>query len=146
MAEVDQDGVHLALKKETMMKKLLFGAVFASMAFGAHAAMADGWQASVLGNWSVLANQSPGTLSITTQGTTGNCRNIAGTIFGNPIVGFYCPLSGRIHFLRNTGATTIQDYTANVSQYDGAPFHLHMGGVFASDLGGFGEYNFSGTQ
>lgn len=143
MAEVDQDGVHLALKKEIMMKKQLFGAVFASMAYGANTAMADGWPASVLGNWSVLANQSTGTLSITIQGATGDCQNIAGTIFGDTMVGFYCPLSGRIHFLRNTGATTIQDYTADLS-FAGSP--LHMGGTFASDLGGFGEYNFQALK
>jgi hypothetical protein len=126
-----------------MMKKLLFSVLFASMGFGANTAMADGWPLSVLGNWSVLANQSAGTLSITSQGSIGDCRPITGTIFGNTMVGFYCPFSGRIHVLRNSGATTIQDYTANVSQ---AGPVLHMGGTFASDLGSFGEYNFSGTK
>ncbi|HEY8033933.1 MAG TPA: hypothetical protein VIF02_16565 [Methylocella sp.] len=124
------------------MKKLLFVALFASMGLGATTAMADGWPLSVLGNWSVVANQSAGTLSITSQGL-GDCQPIKGTIFGNSIVGFYCPHSGRIHFLRNNGATTIQDYTANVSQ---AGPTLRMGGVFDSDLGAFGEYNFSGTK
>ncbi len=104
--------------------------------------MADGWPLSVVGNWSVVANQSFGTLSITSQGL-GDCQPIKGTIFGNTIVGFYCPHSGRIHFLRNNGATTIQDYTANVSQTGTT---LRMGGTFASDLGAFGEYNFSGTK
>ena len=108
------------------MKKLLFVALFASMGLGATTAMADGWPLSVLGNWSVLANQSAGTLSITFQGP-GDCQPIKGTIFGNTMVGFYCPHSGRIHFLRNSGATTIQDYTANVSQ---AGPTLRMGGVF----------------
>ena len=125
------------------MKKLLFSVLFASMGFGVNTAMADGWPVSVLGNWSVLGNQSVGTLSITTQAATGDCRPITGTIYGNTMVGFYCPFSGRIHFLRNSGATTIQDYTANVSQ---AGPVLHMGGTFASDLGSFGEYNFSGTK
>jgi hypothetical protein len=76
------------------MKKLLFGVLFASMGFGANIAMADGWPVSVVGTWSVLANQSAGTLSITSQGATGNCRSITGTILGKPIVGFYCPFSG----------------------------------------------------
>ena len=125
------------------MKKLLFGVLFASMGFGANIAMADGWPVSVVGNWSVLANQSAGTLSITSQGATGNCRSITGTILGNPIVGFYCPFSGRIHFLRNSGATTFQDYTGNLSQVGTV---LHMGGIFASDLNTFGEYNFSATK
>ena len=138
----DVRAAHLALKKETIMKKLLFGVLFASMGFGATTAMADGWPLSVLGNWSVLANQSSGTLSITSQGS-GLCQSISGTIFGNTIVGFYCPYSGRIHFLRNSGATTFQDYTANVSM-TGAT--LHMGGTFASDLGAFGEYSFQGSK
>ncbi len=125
------------------MKKLLFSVLFASMGFGANTALADGWPLSVLGNWSVLANQSAGTLSITSQGSIGDCRPITGTIFGNSIVGFYCPFSGRIHFLRNSGTTTFQDYTGNVSQ---AGLTLHMGGIFASDLGSFGEYSFSGTK
>ncbi len=51
------------------MKKLLFSVLFASMGFGANTAMADGWPLSVLGSWSVLANQSAGTLSITSQGS-----------------------------------------------------------------------------
>lgn len=126
------------------MKKLLFGMLFAPMAFGTNIALADGWPVSVLGNWSVLANQSPGILSITSQGAVGNCRAITGTIFGgNPIAGFYCPFSGRIHFLRNSAGATFQDYTGNVSQ---TGLTLHMGGTFASDLGSFGEYSFQGSK
>ena len=126
------------------MKKLVFGTLFASLAFGTNIALADGWPLSVLGRWSVLANSVSGTLAITSQGA-GDCQPIAGTIFGNPIKGFYCPHSGRIHFLRNaSNGITIQDYTANLSQ--AAVLPLHMGGTFASDLGAFGEYNFSGTK
>jgi hypothetical protein len=126
-----------------MMKKLLFGMLFAPMAFGTNIALADGWPLSVGGNWSIIANQSPGTLSITSQGATGDCQSVAGTIFGDPIAGFYCPHSGRIRFLRNSSRITIQDYTADLS-FAGSP--LHMGGTFASDLGGFGEYNFQGLK
>ena len=126
------------------MKKLLFGTLFASMAFGANTAWADGWPVSVLGNWSVVANFVTGTLSITSQAATGDCRPIKGTIFGNPMVGFYCPFSGRIHFLRNNASgITFQDYTANLSQ-NVSP--LRMGGTFASDLGAFGEYNFQASK
>jgi hypothetical protein len=126
-----------------IMKKLFFGMLFTSMAFATNIALADGWPLSVLGSWSVLANQSSGTLSITSQGT-GNCQKITGTIFGNAMVGFYCPFSGRIHFLRNNSSgITIQDYTANLSQ-NVSP--LRMGGTFASDLGAFGEYNFQASK
>lgn len=108
-------------------------------------ASADGWPASVVGNWNVRANNSVGILSITSQGLVGQCRPISGAIFGNPIQGFYCPASGRIHFLRKIAATndTIQDYTANLSQDSGIDY---MGGTFASDGGAYGEYNFSGSK
>ena len=37
--------------------------------------------------------------------------------FGNPMQsGFYCPQSGRIHFLRTLNGATTQDYTGNLSQ------------------------------
>jgi hypothetical protein len=126
-----------------MMKKLLFGMLVAPMAFGTNIALADGWPVSVVGSWSVLANQSPGTLSITSQGTTGDCQSIVGTIFGDSFAGFYCPHSGRVYFQRASGGIIIQDYTGNVSQA-GSP--LQMGGVFGSDLGAFGEYNFQASK
>jgi hypothetical protein len=131
------------------MKKLLFGMLFATIAFGTNTAFADGWPLSVVGNWSVQANRGTGTLSITSQGTSGNCEGITGTIYGgNPIQGFYCPFSGRIHFLRsliyaNGTLDTIQAYTGNVSQ-TGAT--LHIGGIFADTEWSFGEYNFQASK
>lgn len=105
-------------------------------------ASADGWPTSVVGTWNVRANQTVGTMHITFQSPVGNCRQILGDIFGNPIQGFYCPFSGRIHFLRKDGANndTIQDYSANLSQNGATNF---MTGLFASDGGSFGEYSFT---
>jgi hypothetical protein len=110
-----------------------------------HIASADGWPVSVVGNWTVRANNAVGVLSITFQGAAGQCRPISGAIFGNPIQGFYCPASGRIHFLRKNAVTndTFQDYTANLSQDAAIDY---MAGTFASDGGSFGEYNFSGSK
>ncbi|MCC5617325.1 hypothetical protein LC605_19990 [Nostoc sp. CHAB 5836] len=111
--------------------------VLSPMVFS-QAAFADGWPTSVVGNWSVNANNSVGTLSITTQSATGNCRPITGSIFGDRITqGFYCPFSGRIHFLRQVG-NTFQAYTANLSQNATT---LRMGGLF-TDFGQPGEYSF----
>ncbi len=120
------------------------GMLFTSVAFGSNIALADGWPASVAGTWSVLGNQSSGLLVITSQGGTGNCRPIAGTIYGNSIQGFYCPFSGRIHFLRKLPGTntTFQVWAGNLSQL-GTP--LHTGGVFSSDLDTFGEYNWQAS-
>ncbi|MBD2439122.1 hypothetical protein [Nostoc sp. FACHB-110] len=109
----------------------------------AQAALADGWPTSVVGNWSVNANNSTGTLSITTQATTGNCRSIRGSIFGNPITkGFYCPFSGRLHFIRDVNNSAFQVYNANVSQNATT---LRIGGLF-SDYAQPGEYSFFGSK
>jgi hypothetical protein len=132
-----------------IMKKHTLAAVFGMLALGANVAMADGWPGSVVGNWSVLGNQSPGTLSIASQASTGLCRAISGTIYGNPIQGFYCPYSGRIHFVRKSAQTndTYQVWTGNLSQ---AGTVNRMGGTFTSvnaTLGGsLGEYNFQASK
>jgi hypothetical protein len=108
-------------------------------------ANADGWPTSVVGTWSVRANNTVGTMHITFQQSTGQCQQILGDIFGNPLQGFYCPSSGRIHFLRKIASTndTVQDYSANLSQNAATNF---MSGLFASDGGSFGEYNFAATK
>ncbi|WP_392534377.1 hypothetical protein [Nostoc sp. C117] len=117
--------------------------VLSPLMFSQHA-LADGWPTSVVGTWNVTANQTSGQLVITFQDTTGQCRKILGTIFGNSIVGFYCPSSGRIHFLRkDSSGFTIQDYSANLSQ---AGTKNYISGVFDSDLGSFGEYSFFGSK
>ncbi len=114
------------------------------------AAMAQSWPKSVVGSWSAFGNQSPLALTIATQGTTGNCVAITGTLADtvsggqtNTIQGFYCPHSGRIQFLRNNQTTgnTFQTYVGNVSM---AGTTLRIGGTFAEDdqIGALGEYNF----
>ena len=126
------------------MKTLLLAISLASIAFGTNIALADTWPTSVVGTWHVEANHSTGTLSITSQGG-GECQPILGTIFGQPIHGFYCPLSGRIHFLRAPGNVTFQDYTGNLSEAS-AGLPLLIGGTFASDGGSFGEYNWNASK
>jgi hypothetical protein len=134
------------------MNKTLFATAAACLALSAGSAMAA-WPTSVVGTWNAMANQSPLTLAITSQGTTGGCRAIAGTIAdtvggqSNTIQGFYCPSSGRLQFLRNNSSTndTFQVYTANVSI---TGTHLYIGGTFAEDqqVGALGEYNFSASK
>lgn len=116
---------------------------FGSVLWGG-AAYADGWQTSVAGNWSVVASQTTGTLSITQPASTSNCRSISGSIFGNPIQGFYCPTSGRLVFVRkNDSGITFQYYQGNLSQTGNT---LRIGGSFSNLSQDFGEYSFYGTK
>lgn len=130
------------------VKKQAFAWVCASLLLGATAAKADNWPGSVVGSWAVLGNHSPGTLVISSQASTGLCRAIAGTIYGNPIEGFYCRYSGRIVFARKNNASndTTQVWSGNLSE---ANTVLRMAGTFAvvnSGGGSFGEYNFNASK
>lgn len=116
---------------------------FGSLLWGG-AAYADGWPTSVAGNWSVVANQSSGTLTITQPTSNLNCRPISGSIFSNPIQGFYCPSSGRIVFVRKTSSgVTTQYYQGNLSQTGST---LRIGGSFSSLSDSYGEYSFYATK
>src|ERR1700745_1865677 len=109
------------------MRKLLFGMLFAPMALGSNIALADGWPASVVGFWDLFGSQSRTTLQITSQGSTGDCRPIAGQCLvphpsqNRGVQGFYCPHSGRIHFLLKLPGTntTFQVFAGNLSMTGG---------------------------
>jgi len=137
------------------MKKLLLGSLFAPMAFGPHIALADGWPVSVVGTWASLADETVGTIQITSQLNPNLlCRSITGfytdqTSGGpNTIQGFYCPFSGRIHFLRFIHGTriTFQAWSGNLSRVGVNPKQISMGGTFSSDLNSFGEYGWQATK
>jgi hypothetical protein len=102
--------------------------------------------ASVVGNWSTVANQTLITLQIVSQGATGPCRDIAGALGGSGIEGFYCPSTGRVSFLRKNSANndTFQVYTGNVGTRGSVD---RMAGTFVQATNpGAGEYNFSATR
>ncbi|MEH2063109.1 MAG: hypothetical protein V7K50_12735 [Nostoc sp.] len=107
------------------------------------AAFADGWPTSVVGNWSINADNYTGILSITNQATTGNCRTISGSIFGDSLTGFYCPYSGRINFIRRNNFNQVQVYSANISQTNAST--VTIGGLF-TDYAQPGEYSFFGSK
>lgn len=134
-------------------------AICASVLLSAGVAMADGWPASVAGNWSVVGNQHVGAVPnglniVQFAGAAGSqCKPIRGLIYGvDNIEGFYCPGSGRIAFMRYNGNSTDpkQHWIGNLSQLvAGQP--LRIGGTFtATDHnnvagtsgGSLGEYNF----
>jgi hypothetical protein len=115
-------------------------------------AHAGNYPATLVGNWVVTGNHSTGTLSITSQASspTDNCASISGTIYGDAIQGFYCPGSGRIHFLRKKSLNrTIQAWTGQLS-YTNPSQVLRMGGMFSSvdelEGGNLGEYNFNASK
>ncbi len=103
--------------------------------------------------WTLQTNRDAVQLVITTQGGPGapgaaTCRNINGDI-GNVahIRGWYCPASGRIHFVHRNldSGDAVRVFSGNVSdEVPGMP--LYMAGtmtVLFSAFGDLGEYNFS---
>ena len=85
----------------------------------------------------MAANQSSLVLTIKKESGTTICRDITGTLVDtvngpSNIVGFYCPFSGRISFLRNSTSNglTFQVFTGNLS-YPGSS--TYMSGVFEQE-------------
>jgi hypothetical protein len=106
--------------------------------------------------WTLLVNNDVAQLFIDTQGGKGapgasNCRHIKGDINGIAgIRGWYCPSSGRIHFVHTNADNedfVVRVFTGNVADaVEGEP--LRMAGtvtVLISAFGDLGEYNFSAT-
>jgi hypothetical protein len=109
--------------------------------------------------WTVQTNRDAVQLVIDTQGAAGApgaavCRTINGHFNLAPpeigIRGWYCPATGRIHFVhRNLDShDAVRVFSGNVSDnVIGQP--LYMAGtmtVLISPLGDLGEYNFSATR
>lgn len=109
--------------------------------------------------WTVQTNREAVQLVIETQGGPGapgaaNCRTINGHFnISAPeigIRGWYCPSTGRIHFVHRNLASgdAVRVFTGNVSD-DVIGQTLHMAGtmtVLISAFGDLGEYNFSATR
>ncbi len=110
--------------------------------------------ASVTGTWSILGNQTAGPLKITQSPAATQCKPIRGTIYtSDPVIGYYCPATGRIAFIRkNTrGAGDVtQAWVGNVGaevpnqrNRMGGTFHALDAGAGSGELG---EYNFQGEK
>src|SRR3954451_14005105 len=139
------------------MRKYLSLSIFAACAavgLGSGSAHANGWPTSVLGSWNVRANQSALVLRISTQAAGSGCVEITGTTTDvtaggviNNVQGFYCPLSGRVSFLRKNAQTndTFQAYVGNLSITGNKNY---MGGTFLQEdvSGNLGEYNFQASK
>ena len=135
------------------MHTKLCAVLFGTLTLAATVARADGWPSTAVGNWNVIANQTSGVLHITSQAASGNCRFITGTAnFGtevtNTLEGFYCPFSGRIHFVRKNASNndTFQSYSGNLSQ---PGTYWRMAGSFTAvnaHGGSPGEYSFNASR
>lgn len=110
--------------------------------------------ANVVGTWTLLADQTYTTLDITNQGAGGpggsTCRVILGSLGIAPIMGYYCPATGRIHVLHNNLATgaTVRTFTGSVTAAT-ASAPAQMAGTFNVvnvAFGPYGEYPFSASK
>jgi hypothetical protein len=106
--------------------------------------------------WTLQTNREAVQLVITAQGGAGapgaaTCRSIFADL-GNVahIDGWYCPSTGRIHFVhKNKGSgNAVRVFTGNLSD-DVIGQTLYMSGtmtVLDAVFGDLGEYNFSATR
>jgi hypothetical protein len=107
--------------------------------------------ANITGGWTAIGNQTIGALNIVQAASAAVCKPIVGSIFGNSIQGYYCPVTGRIVFARrNAALVPFQMYEGHVSR-DGAVDRI--GGsfmVFNTSGGGQAnegvDFNFSATK
>ena len=140
---------------QTSFKTLAFSVAAATL-FAAGSASAER-PANLAGStWTLQTNRDAVQLVITAQGGPGapgaaTCRSIFADI-GNVahIDGWYCPSTGRIHFVhKNKGSgNAARVFTGNVSD-DVIGQTLYMAGtmtVLDAAFGDLGEYNFSATR
>lgn len=108
--------------------------------------------------WTLQANRTVLQMVINTQSGPGapgaaTCRHINGTLATAPDIelrGWYCPLSGRIHFVHRhlVSHDAMRIFTGNVSD-DVLGQPLYMAGtmtVLNTFFGDLGEYNFSAVR
>jgi hypothetical protein len=125
------------------------------LAVSAASAKTSDWPASIVGTWEGISNLTPVILTVTTQTAGGKCQSISGTLNNansnvvNPILGYYCPDSGAVEFLRypTNSSVAFQVYTANLAQVP-LPKHtsLLMGGQFGQyslAYGPLGQFSFA---
>lgn len=135
--------------KANVIKAISVAAIGAISLLSAESALAA-HPFSVTGNWSTVANQTIGNLAIVQAASAATCKPVSGNIFGSPIQGYYCPVTGRIVFARSANGVPFQFYEAHVSRTGAI---LRMGGSFAiwnASGGGSAnegvDYNFSATK
>ena len=124
---------------------LLTCAILAGCIASATASADTKWPNKIVGTWKGTSNQSPIVLTISTE-TTGAylCHNLTGTIedvkgnFTGNMIGFYCPASGNVEFMRYPTGSNVafQVYNGSLSQ---GPVPADVGGLLMG--GSFGQYS-----
>jgi len=133
-------------------------AVAAATLLAVGAASAERPQNLANTTWTLQANRTVLQLIIDTQSGAGapgaaTCRHITGTISTTPDIevrGWYCPQSGRIHFVHRhlVSHDAMRIFTGNVSD-DVVGQPAYMAGtmtVLNIAFGDLGEYNFAATR
>jgi hypothetical protein len=133
------------------MKKALqcFAAAAAMTLIAAGGAMAQTYPTSIVGTWTIRANDTqPFTFTVSSQSSDAPCALIGG-LMGAPndtIVGYYCPATGGVSFLRNSSNTgaTYQVFTGGLS-WTGSK--TYMTGSFSNFAGGndTGSFGFTAS-
>jgi hypothetical protein len=124
-------------------------AAAAAMTLFASGAMAQTYPTSVVGTWTIRANDTqPFTVTISSQSSDAPCALIGG-VMGAPndtVVGYYCPATGGVSFLRNSSSSgaTYQVFTGQLS-WTGTL--TYMTGSFSNFAGGndTGSYGFTAS-
>jgi hypothetical protein len=156
---VPSQPAEFAIQGVVIMKASLKSITFAMFAAAAAAFLAAGTASAerppnLAGTtWTMQINREVNQLVITSQSGEGApgaaiCRIINGTFGVANIRGWYCPSTGRIHFLHKNAGVTARTFTGNVSD-DVIGQTLYMAGTMAVDdanFGDYGEYNFSATR
>ena len=134
------------------MKKAFqsLAAAAAMTLFAGGAAMAQAYPTSIVGTWTIRANDTqPFTFTVSSQSSDAPCAAISG-LMGAPndtIVGYYCPATGGVSFLRNSSNTgaTYQVFTGELS-WTGTT--TYMTGTFSNFAGGndTGSYGFTASS
>jgi hypothetical protein len=140
------------------MKSLLAISLAAAAAFTSSGAFAQRPTSLAGTTWTLQANRTVLQLVINTQGGAGApgaavCQRITGTLNTTPDIearGWYCPDSGRIHFIHRQlrSGDAMRVFTGNVSDdVIGQPTHM-AGTMTVLDpvFGDLGEYNFSAVR
>ncbi len=136
------------------MKKFLalLSASGIATVMSAGAAFAQSYPTSIVGSWTILANNTQTTFTVQAQSSTSPCAQITGVLgaTNDTLLGYYCPATGAVSFERNASDTgvTFQVFTGSLS-WTGTT--TQMTGSFANyddvDNSGndVGAYSFSAT-
>jgi hypothetical protein len=121
-------------------------------ALAAGAASAATWPTNIVGSYSGQANTATIQINVASQASGTPCVAIGGTLvdigqgLSNPIVGYYCPKSGAIAFVRNDPTTgeTFQVFHGSFAE-TGKRQSNKLAGAFGEydAIGNLGEYPFT---